>query len=551
MRLHPPGGPHEPEPPAAAEGSADSLIWLRYVVALAIVLGIFFRFYHLDRKTFWEDEIVGTIHALGYSEAEIVAASPRLHDAAALQVYFRLPERAHGGGDRLTSTVRSLAAEDPQHPPLYYILSHLWARAFGTSVAAMRSLPALFGLLALIAMYGLSKELFASRSIAWLSVALLAVSPFQVLYSQEAREYTLWSICILVSSMLLLRAGRTGSAPLWIAYAASLVVGLYVFPFSLLVIAGHAVYVFGSAAMRKRGPAMWFLSSSAVALLSFAPWLRIMLASNGLTRGMNGILSTRSGLAAVALNLAKDLKTSLFDFGFFRIGPLHSSAINAVATLVAVGLLGYAAYVLTRSGRRNATAFILVGLTLPAVVLVAHDVVFGGGIVEQGRYLMPLYLAATISLAFLFDTTLRQRSSRRAWWAVAFVAVLFGGTVSCVLSAQANTWWNKDYERTPQVAAIVNAAHLPLVAGDIGSSRALGLGYYLHPSVLLRLHLRCDQCSVTSPVDTAASPDSGGPSDVFFLGSGGYDGRVNHRYVIGIKTFPLRADPLNMFLSPQ
>jgi hypothetical protein len=174
---------------------------------------------------------------------------------------------------------------------------------------------------------------------------------------------------------------------------------------------------------------------------------------------MNGILSTRAALAGVAFNLAKNLKTGLCDFGFFRIGPLHSSAINAFATLAAVGLLGYGAYVLMRNGPRNATTFVLAGLTFPAVVLLAHDVAFGGGLVEQGRYFMPLYLA--------------------------------------------------------------------------------------------RLHLRCDQCGITLPVDNAPLPDSSGVSDVFVLGSLGVNERANHRYVIGIKTFPLQPDPLNMFLSPQ
>ena len=540
----------------------DPKIWLRYVVASAIVLGMFFRFYHLDRKTFWEDEIIGTIHALGYSEAEIVEASPRLHDAAALQAYFRLPDVAHGGRDGLNSTVRSLAAEDPQHPPIYYVLSHLWARAFGTSVAAMRSLPALFGLLALVAIYGLSKELFASQTVAWLSVALLAVSPFQVLYSQEAREFTLWTVTVLISSTLLLRAARTGSPLIWVSYAASLVVSLYVLPLSALVIAGHGAYLIGSGTIRKRGLTGWFLAACAVAALAFAPWLRFMLTSAGLGRGLHLILSTRMSPLSMAIAFIRDLKGSLFDFGFFRIGPLHSSAINAASTLAAVALIGYAGFVLARNRQRSATTFLVLALGLPPLAPIAHDVFFGGGLVEQARYFVPVFLAATIALAYLFSTTMRPESGHRGWWTATFLLVLFGGVTSCILSAQAATWWNKDYERTPEVAAIVNATRRPLVVGDVGSSRALGLTYYLNPNVSLRVNLRCDNCGLAAPpVDRDLPAGSAAFSDVFVFGAyeapqsrathDGGETRASALHEIGIKTFPLQPAPLNMFLSPQ
>ena len=156
------------------------------VVAAAVVLGVGLRFYHLDGKVFWEDEIFGAMHMLGYQEAEIVESSPRLVSAGDLQRYFKLPE----GSDRrgLGATVTALATEVPQHPPLYYLAARLWAGAFGTSTAALRSLAAVFGVFVLLCVYLLCLELFASREVALIAVALLAVSPFYVLYSQEARD---------------------------------------------------------------------------------------------------------------------------------------------------------------------------------------------------------------------------------------------------------------------------------------------------------------------------------------------------------------------------
>src|SRR5262245_15737785 len=60
------------------------------LATVAILAGAFFRLYHVDTKTFWGDEILGLIHMLGYTEAEIVRAGPNMHTASDLQVYFHL-----------------------------------------------------------------------------------------------------------------------------------------------------------------------------------------------------------------------------------------------------------------------------------------------------------------------------------------------------------------------------------------------------------------------------------------------------------------------------
>src|ERR1700729_270668 len=150
--------------------------------------------------------MLGTIHLLGYSEADIVRASPHLTHASDIQAYFRLPsDRSHDG---LTSTVAGLAAEDPQHPPLYYVLAHLWVDVFGSSLSAIRALPALFGILALPCVFWLALELFRSRATALVALGLFALSPVFVLYSQEAREYSLWTIVVALASVAFLRALR-------------------------------------------------------------------------------------------------------------------------------------------------------------------------------------------------------------------------------------------------------------------------------------------------------------------------------------------------------
>jgi uncharacterized membrane protein len=88
----------------------------------------------------------------------------------------------------------------------------------------MRLLAVIFGVLALPAMYWLGLELFRSRGAAALAAAFLAISPVAVLYSQEFREYSLWTVAILVMSALFLRAVRSMTPRSWLWFAGLLTI---------------------------------------------------------------------------------------------------------------------------------------------------------------------------------------------------------------------------------------------------------------------------------------------------------------------------------------
>ena len=62
---------------------------------------------------------------------------------------------------------------------------------------------------------------------AWLAVAIIAISPFQIVYAQEARPYSLFIMLILLSSAVLLRGMRLKTNSSWAIYAVTLVVEFY------------------------------------------------------------------------------------------------------------------------------------------------------------------------------------------------------------------------------------------------------------------------------------------------------------------------------------
>ncbi|HAJ58348.1 MAG TPA: hypothetical protein DCP31_02980, partial [Cyanobacteria bacterium UBA8543] len=247
----------------------------RFLIITVLVIGLIFRFLNLDQKVYWYDETFTSLRTSGYTEIEVVNNfyQPQVHRIEELQKYQRL-----NAEKSLSDTIKSLAVEDPQHPPLYYLMARFWAQLFGNSVAAMRSLPALLSLLVFPCIFWLCLELFESPLTGWIAVALIAISPLHVLYAQEAREYSLWTVTTLLSSIALLRAMRLKTKTSWGIYAVSLAVSLYTFLFSGLVAFGYTVYVVVMERFRLTKTLIAYLVASILSLLVFLPWLWVVIA---------------------------------------------------------------------------------------------------------------------------------------------------------------------------------------------------------------------------------------------------------------------------------
>jgi len=178
------------------------------------------------------------------------------------------------------------------HPPLYYWLLHGWTRLAGNSEVALR-LPSLFASLLLVAVtYRLGRRL-GGRRIGLLSAGLVAVSPFQVYYAQEARMYALlalWTGLTLWAAAELYTAPQAepGAGPKrWLlVYVASATLGLYTHYAFPVVLGGTAlagVYHLWQARRQgnwQRGVALWLIAQLLPVLL-YLPWLPYALRQLG------------------------------------------------------------------------------------------------------------------------------------------------------------------------------------------------------------------------------------------------------------------------------
>lgn len=84
------------------------------------------------------------------------------------------------------------------NPPLFFIIQHFMIMIGNTEIA-LRIMPALFGIATIPVIYLVGKE-FMDKYVGLIIAAAFTLSPFLVVYSQEARAYSL---------LLLLCAGKS------------------------------------------------------------------------------------------------------------------------------------------------------------------------------------------------------------------------------------------------------------------------------------------------------------------------------------------------------
>jgi uncharacterized membrane protein len=465
---------------------------LKFFFVVLLVLGIFFRFVNLDRKIYWHDEAYTSLRVAGYTSKEVgeQVFNGQVINVKDLEKYQRInPEKS------LADTIKSLEIDDAQHPPLYYILVRLWVQWFGNSISVTRSLSALFSVLVLPCVYFLCLELFESSLVGWVAIALISISPFHVLYAQEAREYSLWTLLILLASWALLKALRfhtEGKKAIhlvgrWGTYAAAIGLGIYTFPFTGLVGVGHGIYVIVTERFRLTKSVVAYLLASIIAFLSFVPWLLVTIS----TWSQTGATWTSLPIPLLTLvkvwglHIERAFILTIGDFGFDD--PLIYLTLPFFLSLTI-----YSIYFLCRYTPVRVWLFVLTLMATLSLFLLLPDLILGGQRSTAGRYLVPFYLGVQLSIAYLLATQIISTNFfKQKFWQLVMAIVVTAGVISCAISSQAVTSWNKviSYNNL-EVARIVNQAKTPLLISSsfgVNFGNTFALSYLLNPKVKLQL----------------------------------------------------------------
>lgn len=181
-----------------------------------------------------------------------------VHDESGSVLYARLSP---------APLFRMLVGSDP-NMSLYYLLLSVWVRIFGESEVAVRFPSALFGALAVGAIYLLGHRLFG-RTAGLVAGLLLTLNVFMVQYAQTARAYALLVLLVTLSSWFLVREIERPSGGNRFAYVVASVLAVYAHYFAVYVLAAHMLII----VVLRRGAVLTreWLSVAAAILVSCAP----------------------------------------------------------------------------------------------------------------------------------------------------------------------------------------------------------------------------------------------------------------------------------------
>ncbi|OGE83276.1 MAG: hypothetical protein A3B10_01340 [Candidatus Doudnabacteria bacterium RIFCSPLOWO2_01_FULL_44_21] len=212
----------------------------KFWLVLSMLIGTILRFYNNTAVALWHDEAFSALY-LGYPWGEMM--------------------------HRIGLDV---------HPPLYYWVLRFWSYIFGSGLLSIRSLSILIGIMTIYAGYLFVKQAFKNDRLAMVAALLIAINPFQIQYSLEARMYTLGTFLVLLSSYLLLKALETNQTRIWVYYAISVAASLYTHYFLFFSIAAQGLYFLYYLWKEKN----WMVKgwgSYLLSLILYLPWVPALL----------------------------------------------------------------------------------------------------------------------------------------------------------------------------------------------------------------------------------------------------------------------------------
>ena len=143
-----------------------TLVWL----GIIILAGVLLRFYNLASQSLWYDE-----------SATYVIASSGIEGAW-----------------------NAMASGGEFNPPLFYWLEYIVTQTLGATNLTLRLIPFIAGVLAVPAIYLLGEEMVDKR-LGLVAALFMAISPWAISYSQEARAYSLAVLFYIITLIYFFR----------------------------------------------------------------------------------------------------------------------------------------------------------------------------------------------------------------------------------------------------------------------------------------------------------------------------------------------------------
>jgi uncharacterized membrane protein len=447
------------------------------LVLVSVAIGVYARAAHLDRKLFFQDESVTAVRVSGHRFDAIYG----LYDGKVRPVadVARLMERDPSAG--IGSIARIMAHEDPHHAPLFYALDRIGIDLAGSSTASAFRFPSVvFGILAIGFAFLFGRTLYRSNAGGAITAALVALSPLHVIYSRQAREYSLFTCVVFAANFCLLGLLDRRSIVRAVAYAVTVSLGIYTDPIFGLVIAAHAVCAVVIARRDLRTLGTYALATAA-GIASCLPWaLHAFRVSGRISQELDWG-NTAYPPKFLAEKWAFNIGALFFDaeFADFRLAAI-------AAVVVAIVLVAFVLFV--RGGEPRARALALPLTLIPFATFVAFDLARGSHFATIPRYMTAGWIGLEIVVASVLVAGIANRSRVAQ---SAFVFLVAAGSFSAFVDNRAENWWDNNSQVAYQAVARAidaTAAQPPLIVEGNLYEVSLMLSRYVRPDATMLLY---------------------------------------------------------------
>jgi 4-amino-4-deoxy-L-arabinose transferase-like glycosyltransferase len=283
------GSPWRPKLRAAL--AARALSREGWIVVGLVLVAAAIRFAVIDNQSFWADEA-------------LTAYESRIRFGAMINVVLHVETT----------------------PPLYFVLIWAWGHVLGTGEVALRSLSTLAGVAVVPIAYLCGCEL-ASRRAGVIAAAFVAVNPFLIWYSQEARAYMLLVALSGASFLWFARARREPSrrnVAWWTAWSS---LALMTHFFAGFLVAAEALWLLWTARTRLIAGALAVVAIVEAAMVPFA----LLDTGHG-----PGWIAAEPRVNRVSQAISEWGTSILYRRTPIALGLIAGTALVAIVTLLAV-----------------------------------------------------------------------------------------------------------------------------------------------------------------------------------------------------------------------
>jgi len=162
-------------------------------------------------------------------------------------------------------------------PPLNSVFVYPMTQLFPRSDFALRLMPFIFGVMTIPFFFFLGRRLF-NEKVALIASYILAISPFHIWHSQDARMYALKWMLVIISLLLFLRSLEKPTRGNFIGYVVSTTASLYTHQLAVFLLIFQGLYILLCLRRFKLQFFKWVGAFSAVVIL-YLPWIAHSLIS--------------------------------------------------------------------------------------------------------------------------------------------------------------------------------------------------------------------------------------------------------------------------------